>query len=115
MTPLNTAEILITAEKLAHLLREIGTQRNMVEGEIKDLERKHNDIIHRMERDNCLYKERARLATELAKVRKQRRVLKDWLCNNEPYFRYIASSDGIKIQTLINNLVGIGRRVTPGK
>ncbi len=113
MTPMNTSEILTAAEKLAHSLREIMTQRGMVESEIAELTRKNDDIVHRMERDGCLYKERARLATELRRVRIQRRALKDWLHDNEPYFKYIGTDGGVKVQNMITNLVGIGRRVKP--
>lgn len=112
MTTMDTSEIAKTADRLAFLLREVYTQRNMVEAEISDLEREHDNITHRIEKDDCHYKERARLATQLAKIRKERRAIKDWLKSNEPYFKYIGSDNGEKCQKMINNLVGVGRRVS---
>lgn len=113
MNIMDTSEICKTAENLAFLLREVCTQRGMVEGEIADLEREHNNIIHLLERNGCLYDERARLATQLARIRRKRRALKDWLKANDPYFKYLGGDNGKKIQNMIDNFVGIGRRVSP--
>lgn len=109
MNTMDTSEICKTAENLAFLLREVCTQRGMVEGEIADLEREHNNIIHLF----GLYAERARLSTQLARIRRKRRALKDWLKANDPYFKYLGGDNGKKIQNMIDNFVGIGRRVSP--
>lgn len=110
MTPLNTQQILKASENLSYLIRESIVQRGMAESEIQDLELQHNNIIHEIERsNNC--RERSKLATQLSKVRRERRKLKDWLKSNEPYFNYLGSADGDKVQNMIANLVGVGRKI----
>lgn len=112
-----TRRVKEAAETLARQIREIASQRNMVEAEISDLEREHNDIIHAMENNECLYQERARMATRLARLRRERRKLKDWLHANKKYFDYIGQDEGQKLQKVLANLVSIGRKVeaAPGK
>lgn len=111
MKPMDTTQILLTAECLSKLIRELCENRGMVEAEITDLERAHNEVIHEMEKPSCKYKERNRLATQLANVRKERRKLKDWLYDNRQYFDYIGSDEGKKIRNMLDNLVGRGRKV----
>lgn len=111
MKPMDTKIIAFYTENLARHFRELCDCRNMVETEISELTRRNDDITHRMERSDCKYKERARLATQLANIRRERRVLKDWLRANKPYFDYIGSVNGEKAQNMLSNLVGIGRRV----
>jgi len=108
---MDTGQILEAAERLSGLLREMAAQKRIVEAEIAELERLHNDIIHALERPGCKYKERARLATKLAHLRRERRVLKDWLVENTPYLDFLGADDGMKIRNLIDNLVGRGRKV----
>lgn len=110
MKPMDTSEILKTSEALSKQIRELMEFRNMAQAEIEDLEREHNNLIHDIEKSNN-YRERAKLATKLGNCRRERRKLKDWLFENKSYFDYFGSSDGGKIQCMINNLVGIGRRM----
>lgn len=111
MTPMDTLEILQTSEQLHKLLIEIFEQKNMVEAEIAELEREHSDIIHRFEKSDCKYKERARLATRLATMRRERRILKDWLLDNRQYFDFLGEDNGKQVRKMIENLVGRGRKV----
>lgn len=100
-----------TAEALTCYLRELYTFKGMAEAEIEEMERQLNDIVHRMERPDCTYRERSRLATKMANIRRERRKLKDWLKVHQAYFQYIGSDDGKRIQNMLGNFIGIGRRV----
>jgi hypothetical protein len=115
MKPMDTKFILEATDELFALLREIQSQRNMVSSEIAELEREQNDITHRLERPECKYRERAKLATRLADVRRKRRVLKDWLKVNKIYFEYIEDDCGKRLQNSLSNLVGKGRKVEEAK
>jgi glycosyltransferase A (GT-A) superfamily protein (DUF2064 family) len=74
-----------------------------------------NDITHRLEHPECKYRERAKLATRLADVRRNRRILKDWLKVNKLYFEYIEDDCGKRLQNSLSNLVGKGRLVEDAK
>lgn len=115
MTAMDTKRVLDAAEALSAQLRELFSQKSMAEAEIMDYDRQLNDITHRMEHPGCKYRERSRLATRMANIRRDRRALKDWLKANQPYFEYIGGGDGERIQKMLGNLTGVGRRVEKTK
>lgn len=61
------------------LLREAETHCAFVSGLLKQTNDETQDILHYLELENPNYKERAKCATKLQKVRQQRREYKDEL------------------------------------
>lgn len=72
--------------------------------------RVHDDILHRMEKPDCLYAERARLATKLAASQKERRMYKDWLHTMGPVLAWLKSPKGKQLHSLLSEIMGHARK-----
>lgn len=66
---------------------------------MSEQEKVTQDILHSLELDDLKYNERAKLATRLAEVRKQRRIYKDAVEELEPVSDFLADN-----KKLLNNL-----------
>lgn len=100
-----------TASGLAGLIRETRSQSEQAQITIADANRKHDDVLHRIEAVNCLYAERARLATQLAASQRERREYKDWLHNMKPIFAWLESAKGKNLENLLSEFLGVARSV----
>jgi flagellar biosynthesis/type III secretory pathway chaperone len=98
------------AEKLAADLREIVQQKRMLLAELDEIDRKQMDILHRIERKECRYRERSKLATELHRVRSRRRWIKDWLYANKPVLDYLESDRGANLTKWLDGFIGVARK-----
>jgi len=77
---------------------------------IGELETAECDISHEMERPRCLYKERARLATQYKKIMSERRALKDWLHANRAALEYMDSDKGANLKKWLDGFIGAVRK-----
>ena len=68
------------------------------------------DYLHSLELDNLKYAERSKLATKMAKCRKERRVYKDRLQVLDPLMKYIDAHYKILIDGM-GNIVGDTRKI----
>lgn len=110
---MDTVNITNKADELAGMIRLLYTQKSEAERELEELTRKSTDIQHELEKVS--YETRCRMATELANVLRERRKVKDWLKDNEPFFNYFGEGEGNKAKNMIGNIVGIGRRIETRK
>ena len=73
--------------------------------EVSKCDKATQDILHAIELGG--YKERDKLATRLAHVRRERRVWKDVVDNTEPLYSFVISSDKMDTKCFLKKLEGI--------
>lgn len=66
------------------------------------------DVLHQLELGS--YKQRARFANALAKIRKQRRISKDFVDINATLVEYMTTPEFIKVQRQLEQLLGACRK-----
>lgn len=66
------------------------------------------DVLHQLELGS--YKERSKFATTLAKIRKQRRISKDFVDINATLVNYMTTPEFIKVQRQLEQLLGACRK-----
>jgi hypothetical protein len=69
------------------------------------------DYLHSLELDNLKYEDRAKLATKLAKVRRERREYKDTIQVLEPLIMYLETDKGRQLSNLLKEALGKTRKV----
>ena len=111
----DTDALLHAAEALAGMLRALEGQQGMAEAEVAAREREHDDIMHRMEMPDCLYAERARLATCLGRLQRERRRVKDWMAIAKPLLAIAGGEDYKRLQKRLEVLIDAARRVAQEK
>lgn len=93
-------------KNMAEAIRYIATCRNMAEARLTELEQEQSAIYHEMERPRCLYRNRARLATRLQQVLRERREIKDWMSANKSLFTFADSDKYTNILRLMEAFQG---------
>lgn len=83
-------------------ISEISSDYIYNQSEQKRREDETQDILHELELGNLLFDDRAKLATRLSKVRKERRIYKDKVEEQQALIEWINSNKGV-----INNLKNI--------
>lgn len=99
----------------------IGDFCNMMEDAKKDFEWNSNEVnrmdrltqdyLHKLELDGLDYKERAKVATLLAKCRQSRRESKDMVTILSPLVEFLESDKGRQLMNLMKEVLGKTRRV----
>ena len=94
---------------------------SMMEGAKKDyewndaerqrLEKLTQDYLHSLELDGLNYKQRARIATQLAKCRQKRREHKDMVIALEPLIAFLDSDKGRQMLNLLREVLGKTRKI----
>lgn len=74
--------------------------------EVKKMEALTQDYLHSLELDGLDYKERAKLATQLAVCRQKRRKCKDTIEVYEPLVNYMESDKGKQGLNLLKQVLG---------
>lgn len=69
------------------------------------------DYLHSLELDGLKYDERAKLATQLAKCRQERRAHKDTMMILEPLVQYLCTDKGKQLVNLLREVLGKTRKV----
>lgn len=69
------------------------------------------DYLHSLELYGLKYDERAKLATQLAKCRQERRAHKDTMMILEPLVQYLGTDKGKQLVNLLREVLGKTRRV----
>jgi len=69
------------------------------------------DYLHMLELDELDYKERAKVATQLSRCRKERREYKDTVLALEPLIQFLESEKFRNMQNLLNEALGKTRKV----
>lgn len=110
MTLIDPADIQATAESFAEQLRLTREMFGLVDDWIAELERENNRLVHELEHPECKYRERARIATELQRVRIDRRKLKDWKTYMRPISDYLNADKGANLQNFLGSYLGAARK-----
>lgn len=79
--------------------------------EVNRLDRLTQDYLHSLELDGLDYKERAKVATALARCRQQRRNCKDTVEVLEPLVQFLESDKGKNLYNLVREALGKTRKV----
>ncbi len=80
-------------------------------GEVNRLDRLTQDYLHSLELDGLAYRERAKVATALAKCRQQRRNCKDTVEVLDPLIQFLESDRGKNLLNLVREALGKTRKV----
>lgn len=78
--------------------------------ELDRLEKLTQDYLHSLELDGLHYKERAKVATKLAKCRQERRKAKDTIKALTPLIDYLGSENGKQFMNKLREALGKTRR-----
>jgi hypothetical protein len=79
--------------------------------EVNRMDRLTQDYLHKLELDGLDYKERAKVATGLAKCRQARREYKDTVEILEPLVQFLESDKGKNLLNLMREALGKTRKV----
>lgn len=79
--------------------------------EEKRMDKLTQDYLHKLELGGLDYKERAKVATQLARCRQARRECKDTVEVLEPFVQFIESDRGKNLYNLIREVLGKTRKV----
>lgn len=79
--------------------------------EVNRMDRLTQDYLHKLELDGLDYKERAKVATSLAKCRQARREYKDTVEILEPLVQFLESDKGKNLLNLMREALGKTKKV----
>ena len=94
-----------------HMMSEAQEDYTWNSGNIRRMDQLTQDYLHKLELGELDYKERARVATALAKCRKLRRASKDTVEVLEPLMQFLDSEKGRQMTNLMKEALGKTRRV----
>lgn len=77
---------------------------------VNEMDRLTQDYLHKLELDGLKYDERAKVATQLAKCRQERREHKDTVQILEPLVQYLESEKGRQLFNLLREVLGKTRK-----
>lgn len=78
---------------------------------IVEMDRLTQDYLHSLELDGLKYEDRAKVATQLAKCRQERREHKDTVQILEPLIHYLDTDKGRQLMSLLREVLGKTRRI----
>lgn len=77
---------------------------------VSEMDRLTQDYLHKLELDALKYDERAKVATQLARCRQERREHKDTVQILEPLVQYLESEKGRQLFNLLREVLGKTRK-----
>lgn len=78
---------------------------------IVEMDKLTQDYLHKLELDGLKYEERAKVATQIAKCRQERRAHKDTVQILEPLVQYLDTEKGRQLFNLLREVLGKTRKV----
>lgn len=96
---------------VCELFRETKADYEWSSNYVGQMDRLTQDYLHALELGNLNHGERAKVATKLAKCRRQRREYKDTVEILEPFMNYLNSDKGKNQLNLLADVVGKTRKV----
>lgn len=79
--------------------------------EVNRLDKLTQDYLHKLELDDLDYKQRARIATQLTRCRRERRICKDTAQTLDPLIQFLESDKGKNLLNLMREALGKTRKV----
>ena len=98
----------VTLSEFLNWLREVKADHSHAQDTLKWCDDATQDILHKLELEPIKYKERARIATKLQSIRRERRAAKDTIRVTEDMAAWIDSNSAV-IKTL-ERLLGSVRK-----
>lgn len=102
-TKLNYSEII---ESFNNMVRQVKSDFNYHTESMKKMEALTQDYLHKLELEELSYNERAKIATALAKARKERRVSKDIVESLRPMVTYLNEKRGTDMVRSMSEILG---------
>ena len=109
-SPITPTDFCREVTNFSKLLKSINSEFGIVQSEIEELTRESDNLLHMIEREDCKYDDRAKIATQLRNVRMERRKLKDWMYQMRPVFEFYKSDRYNNISRLASSLLGESRK-----
>lgn len=106
----NTPQFSSTISDFCKMVTEAKSDYDWNSAEISRLDRLTQDYLHKLELDDLDYRERAKVATQLAKCRQLRRASKDTVEILEPFIDFIESDKGKQTMNLMREALGKTRK-----
>lgn len=97
--------------KFCNMLTDAQSNYEWNKAEVGRLDRLTQDYLHKLELEGLLYKERAKVATQLAKTRQLRRESKDTTEILEPLITFLESDRGKNMINVLREALGKTRKV----
>ncbi len=94
-----------------HLMEEAKLDHTWNYEEVNRMDRLTQDYLHKLELEDLNYRERAKVATALAKCRSQRRKYKDTVEILDPLVQFLDSEKGRNLMNLMREVLGKTRKV----
>ena len=107
----NNPQFSVTISNFCNMVTEVTRDYEWNKAEVNRLDRLTQDYLHQLELNNLDYKERAKVATQLAKTRQLRRISKDTVEILEPFMEFIESEKGKQTMNLMREALGKTRKV----
>lgn len=102
-------EISLNLETFLRFIRDCAIQYDYAVNEVKHCDDQTQDILHKLELEDIKYKERAKYATMLQRIRRERRELKDEVLLKTPIVQWGKSH--IKELNELDRLLGEVRKL----
>ena len=103
-------ELAIKIEEFLKLIDTIRPEYNRNFEIVGEMDKQAQDQLHSLELDNLNYKERAKLATQMYKSRKERRYAKDMVSLLEPFEFWISDQLNAKAINKLKIVLGEVRK-----
>lgn len=100
-----------TIEVVCDMLEEAARDYTWNSGQITVMDSLQQDLLHKLELEDLSYSERAKIATQLKKCRRQRRAHKDTVAVLEPLVSFLDTEKGRNLKNLLREVLGKTRRV----
>ena len=101
----------VTISSFCDMVAEVKSDYEWNRNEVARLEQLTQDYLHQLELNDLDYRERAKIATQLAKCRRLRRESKDTVKILEPFMEFIDSDKGRQTMNLMREALGKTRKV----
>lgn len=111
MPKTNIPQFSTTISDFCDMCAEVKADYEWNKEEMTRLDRLTQDYLHRLELGGLNYRDRAKVATQLAKCRKLRRASKDTIEILEPFVEFIDSDKGRQTLNLMREALGKTRKV----
>ena len=93
------------------MLRNAKNDYTFYTQEVDRLEKLQQDYLHKLELEDLKYEGRAKVATQLARCRQQRREAKDMKTALEPLVFWLDTDKGKQLTNMLNEVLGQTRKV----
>lgn len=107
----NNPQFSVTISNFCNMVTDVTADYEWNKSEVNRLDRLTQDYLHQLELNDLDYRERARVATQLAKTRQLSRISKDTVEILEPFMEFIESEKGKQTMNLMREALGKTRKV----